>query len=102
MSASPEVASLEAKATDRDGVQVPAALRGQDKGEAPGGSALSVADVVVTEYEKLLAAIPTMAKHMGKLQSDTEAMAMGELRDVAPASFHFFVYPVSCYRVVGR
>lgn len=44
----------------------------------PGLSALSVADVVVSEYEKLLAAIPTMAKHMGKIQLDTEAMAEGE------------------------
>lgn len=45
---------------------------------APGISALSVADVVVKEYEKLLAAIPTMARHMGKLQLDTETMAEGE------------------------
>lgn len=44
----------------------------------PGLSALSVADVVVKEYEKLLAAIPTMARHMGKLQLDTETMAEGE------------------------
>ena len=48
------------------------------KEELPGRSALSVADAVVTEYEKLLAAIPTMARHMGKLQLDTESMAEGE------------------------
>lgn len=50
--------------------------------EAPVVSSLSVADRVVTEYEKLLEAIPTMARHMGKLQLDTEAMAEGERRVV--------------------
>ncbi len=50
----------------------------EEEEEVTGFSALSVADVVVTEYEKLLAAIPTMAKHMGKIQLDTEAMAEGE------------------------
>eukprot|EP00752_Nemacystus_decipiens_P005969 g5391.t1 len=49
----------------------------EEKEALPGRSALSVADAVVTEYEKLLAAIPTMARHMGKLQLDTEAMAEG-------------------------
>ncbi|CAM9965028.1 unnamed protein product, partial [Laminaria digitata] len=44
---------------------------------ARGVSALSVADRVVTEYEKLLEAIPTMARHMGRLQGDTEIMAEG-------------------------
>eukprot|EP00904_Undaria_pinnatifida_P008910 jgi/Undpi1/5149/HiC_scaffold_19.g08500.m1 len=44
---------------------------------APQVSALSVADRVVTEYEKLLEAIPTMARHMGRLQGDTETMAEG-------------------------
>lgn len=44
----------------------------------PGLSSLTVADAVVTEYEKLLAAMPTMARHMGKLQLDTEVMAEGE------------------------
>lgn len=47
-------------------------------------SALSVADSVVKEYEKLLAAIPTMAKHMGKLQLDTETMADGEQARTGP------------------
>ena len=62
-----------------------AAARGGDTEEAPamaearGVSALSVADRVVTEYEKLLEAIPTMARHMGRLQEDTETMAEGEL-----------------------
>lgn len=51
----------------------------QEEEEVPGRSVLSVADAVVTEYEKLLAAIPTMARHMGKLQLDTEAMAEGEV-----------------------
>ena len=45
---------------------------------APQVSALSVADRVVTEYEKLLEAIPTMARHMGRLQGDTETMAEGK------------------------
>ncbi|CAN0530412.1 unnamed protein product, partial [Ectocarpus sp. 12 AP-2014] len=48
----------------------------------PGLSSLTVADAVVTEYEKLLAAIPTMARHMGKLQLDTEVMAEGLERRV--------------------
>lgn len=61
-----------------------AAASGGDMGEtsamgvAGGASALSVADRVVTEYEKLLQAIPTMARHMGKLQGDTETMAEGK------------------------
>lgn len=46
--------------------------------KAAGSSALSIADRVVTEYEKLLEALPTMARHMGKLQGDTEVMAEGE------------------------
>ncbi|CAN0206985.1 unnamed protein product [Scytosiphon promiscuus] len=58
-------------------MQVPTALPVQETEGASEPSALSVADVVVTEYEKLLAAIPTMTKHIGKLQSDTEAMAEG-------------------------
>ncbi|CAN0222810.1 unnamed protein product [Ectocarpus sp. 6 AP-2014] len=48
----------------------------------PGLSGLNVADAVVTEYEKLLAAVPTMARHMGKLQLDTEVMAEGLERRV--------------------
>ncbi|CBN74090.1 hypothetical protein Esi_0012_0173 [Ectocarpus siliculosus] len=48
----------------------------------PGLSSLNVADAVVTEYEKLLAAVPTMARHMGKLQLDTEVMAEGLERRV--------------------
>lgn len=65
---------------------VAAAARGDVTGEAPsmagagGTSALSVADRVVTEYEKLLEAIPTMAQHMWRLQGDTETMAEGKSR----------------------
>ncbi|CAN0311052.1 unnamed protein product, partial [Pylaiella littoralis] len=56
--------------------QTASAIEVEENG-VPGLSALSVADVVVKEYEKLLAAIPTMARHMGKLQLDTETMAEG-------------------------
>lgn len=72
-----------AKATGRGAVQARGAPADKEAGDEkrveglPGLSALSVADAVVTEYEKLLAAIPTMARHMGKLQLDTEAMAEG-------------------------
>lgn len=65
---------------------VAAAAKGDVAGEAPsmagagGTSALWVADRVVTEYEKLLEAIPTMAQHMWRLQGDTETMAEGKGR----------------------
>lgn len=88
-----------AKPADRDAVRVRGAPANQEAGdekegeeEVPGRSALSVADAVVTEYEKLLAAIPTMARHMGKLQLDTEAMAEGEQAHVSLVQCSAFLF----------
>lgn len=55
--------------------RAPAAMQ---QSRVPGLSALSVADRVVAEYERLLEAMPVMARHMGRLQIDTEAMADGQ------------------------
>lgn len=60
-------------------VPSPAPLTAAPRLEGTGPSVLSVADRVVTEYEKLLEAMPVLSCHMGKLQLDTEAMAEGEL-----------------------
>lgn len=67
----------------------------------PGLSSLTVADAVVTEYEKLLAALPTMAKHMGKLQLDTEVMAEGEIGH-RPALLPSFASRVPCTILCGQ